>query len=660
MKSLLKTLVLAAALAAGPVAAAAPVAAPAAGPVAAPAATPGLERLTAGDAEAWLDGYMPYALRRGGIAGAVVVIVKDGQVLVEKGYGVSDTATNAPVDPKKTLFRPGSVSKLFTWTAVMQQVEAGKIDLDADINRYIDFKIPPRDGKPVTMRNILTHTTGFEETAKGLIVIEPKNLPTLEHELKKWVPTRIFAPGTIPAYSNYGAALAGYVVQRVSGEPFDAYVESHIFKPLGMADSTFRQPLPAALAPQMSKGYDSADGKAKTFELVPMGPAGSLSASGDDMGKFMIAHLSQGGPLMKPATTRLMHDTSFALLAPIDGMALGFFEEKINNVRGVGHGGDTGVFHSHLNLWPNEGVGLYVSLNSAGREGASGGIRQYLYEGFADRYLPGNRTFPGLPAVDKKTAAEHAALMASTNYIMGRGAFTSFLSAGALASQVKFIVNDDGTISPDLLKDMSGAPRRYREIAPFLWQQVGGHGFLKANVVDGKVALWSISEFSGAITLIPVEPAKSARLLYPLLGLGVFVLLATLLAWPATALMRRHYGTAFPLSGPRAAGYRLSRLFVVLAFVALAGWTFLVVKISAGLEGFAWLADHDGTLRLVEGLTLVAFVGGLVVALWNAWLVWTKGGGWFARLWSLLLVVAFAAFLWTFHAYAMINFSTDY
>ncbi len=399
---------------------------------------------------------------------------------------------------------------------------------------------------------------------------------------------------------------------------------------------------------------------AQAFELVPMGPAGSLSASGDDMGKFMIAHLADGGALMKPATAALMHNSSTELLAPIDGMALGFFEEKINNVRGVGHGGDTGVFHSHLNLWPDQHVGLFVSLNSAGREGASGTIRTALYEGFADRYFPGTRTFPGAGTIDKKTAAEHAALMASTDFVMARGAFTSFMGVAGLASQAKFIVNGDGTITPTFPNDFSGAPRRYREIAPFLWQQVGGHSYIKANVEGGKVSLWSLSEFSGAITLIPTEPLKSARLLMPLLGLGAFVLLATLIAWPATAMIRRRYGAAFPLRGPRATSYRLSRLFVLLGIAACAGWGFLVSKLSAGLAGFAWLGDHDGVILFIEALTLFAFAGGLLAALWNAYVVWTKGSGWFAKLWSLLLVVAFAAFLWTFHAYSMINFSVNY
>ena len=144
-----------------------PAARPTAGPVAAP--------LTAADVNAWLDGYLPYALKTGDIAGAVVVVVKDGQVLTERGYGYADVEKRTPVDPALTLFRPGSVSKLLTWTAVMQQVEQGKIDLDADINQYLDFKVPGLGGKPITMRNLMQHTAGFEEQAKGIITEEPQH-----------------------------------------------------------------------------------------------------------------------------------------------------------------------------------------------------------------------------------------------------------------------------------------------------------------------------------------------------------------------------------------------------------------------------------------------------------------------------------------------------
>ena len=183
-------------------------AAPSATPVPAPAAMPAAEpanaspQLTRADVEAWLDGFMPMSLKTSDIAGAVVVVVKDGAILVQKGYGYSDVEKRTPVDPERTLFRPGSVSKLFTWTAVMQLVEQGKLDLDADINQYLDFKIPARDGKPITLRNIMTHTSGFEEQAKGLIAREQDGVPELGAYLKEWTPDRIFAPGETPAYSN--------------------------------------------------------------------------------------------------------------------------------------------------------------------------------------------------------------------------------------------------------------------------------------------------------------------------------------------------------------------------------------------------------------------------------------------------------------------------
>src|ERR1700734_1379368 len=262
---------------------------PAAAPAGAPAAVP----LTADDLNAWLDGYMPYALHTGDIAGAVVAVVKDGQIVTERGYGYSDVAQRTPVDPKLTLFRPGSVSKLVTWTAVMQLVEQGKIDLDTDVNGYLDFKIPPREGKPVTMRHLMQHVAGFEEQAKGIISEDPK-APGFEALLKQWVPQRVFAPGSTPAYSNYGASLAGYMVQRVSGESFDSYVEKHIFQPLEMQHSSFRQPLPADLAPLMSKGYKLASEAAHPFEIIGPAPAGAMSSPAEDMAHFMIAHLQNG------------------------------------------------------------------------------------------------------------------------------------------------------------------------------------------------------------------------------------------------------------------------------------------------------------------------------------------------------------------------------
>src|SRR3974377_2176715 len=175
---------------------------------------------------------MPMQLQREDTAGACVLIVKDGRVLFAKGYGFSDVKSRKPVTVEATLFRPGSISKLFTWTAVMQLVEQGKLDLDRDVNSYLDFKIPATFPQPVTLRSLMTHTPGFEEQIKDLINDEGSPMVSLHDHLARHMPEGIFPPGTPPAYSNYGASLAGYIVERVSGKPFNEYVEENIFKPL--------------------------------------------------------------------------------------------------------------------------------------------------------------------------------------------------------------------------------------------------------------------------------------------------------------------------------------------------------------------------------------------------------------------------------------------
>src|SRR5690348_12272681 len=229
--------------------------------VAPPPAKPGEHALTAEDLHAFLDGMIPYTLHRGDIAGATVAVVKDGKLLFAQGYGYADLKTHAPVIADQTLFRPGSISKLFTATAVMQLVEQGKLDLDRDVNEYLDFTIPKTFPEPVTLRRLLTHTAGFEESLKNLFVGQETDMKPLGTYLTDQMPARIYPPGKIPSYSNYGFTLAGYLVQRVSGEKFERYIDNHILKPLKMNSSTFDQPLPSQLAPQMSKGYMNATKK---------------------------------------------------------------------------------------------------------------------------------------------------------------------------------------------------------------------------------------------------------------------------------------------------------------------------------------------------------------------------------------------------------------
>ena len=198
--------------------------------------------LDAAELETFFDGLMTAQLAAAHIPGATVAVVAEGEVLLAKGYGYADWEQRTPVRGDQTLFRPGSISKLFTWTAVMQLVEAGEIELDADVNTYLDFELPATYPEPITLYDLMAHTPGFEDQGTGLFLRDPADLPPLETYLKENVPARVYPPGEIGAYSNYGSAVAGYIVERVSGEPFEDYIARHILEPLGMTRSTFRSP----------------------------------------------------------------------------------------------------------------------------------------------------------------------------------------------------------------------------------------------------------------------------------------------------------------------------------------------------------------------------------------------------------------------------------
>lgn len=614
--------------------------------------------LTRADVEAWLDGYMPYALQTGGVAGAVVVVVKDGEVLLKKGYGYSDVAARQPVDPDFTLFRPGSISKLFTWTAVMQQVEQGKLDLDADVNQYLDFEIPPRDGQPVTLRNIMTHTAGFEEQLKGLMGEVGQPVAGFEERLKDWVPTRIFAPGTTPAYSNYATALAGYIVQRVSGVPFDDYIEQQIFQPLGMQHSTFRQPLPEPLEPLMSNGYEVAWGEPKLFEIVGVSPAGSLSATGADMAKFMIAHLQKGAfgstRILQESTAEQMHGTALTILPRVHRMLLGFYEQNQNGHRALGHGGDTNWFHSDLHLFIDDGVGMYISMNSAGVGPASHGIRSSLFEQFADRYLPGP-TLDG--KVDATTAAEHARMIAGV-YDNSRRIESSFFSLLTLAGPIKVVANEDHTISVSLADSLASAPVKWREVEPFVWREVNGDSLLAAQVQDGEVVRFSFDGLSPFMMFDRTPASRSPTWLLPALVLGLIALLFTSLAWPASALVRKHYGVTYGLSGDDAKAHRWIRIAATASIALCIAWA---ITISMMMSDLSMLSESsDAWVWLMQLLSLVVFLGGAALGVWNAWTVVRGARKWYAKVWAVVLALSLLVLLWVAFAFHLIAFDVNY
>ena len=617
------------------------------------------------DLDAWLDGYMPFALNTSDIPGAVVVVVKDGQVLSARGFGYADVDKRTPVDPARTLFRPGSVSKLVTWTAVMQLVEQGKIDLDADVNTYLDFTIPPRAGKPVTMRQMMTHTAGFEESAKALIVYDRDAAMTLPELIKSRTPARIFDAGTTPAYSNYATSLAGYIVGRLSGLPFDDYVEQRIFAPLNMRTASFRQPLPAALAPLAATGYSEPGQPSLGFEIVNSAPAGALSASGIDMANFMIAHL-QGGQfngqrILSAATAATMHDSPLdkvdraSLLPPLNRMELGFFETNVNGRDVIAHLGDTEGFHTSLHLYMGDGVGLYLSVNGTGRAGASNTLRNALFHDFSDRYFPSTLAADGRVAPD--LARRHAQMMAGS-WDSTRRAESNFFAISNLLGQVKVSVDDKGELVIPALVGPNGRPREWVEVAPFVWRDKNGEDRLAARVVNDRVVRWSMDFMSPFMVLEPVPAAKNGAWLLPAASLAILVLLLAVLAMPAGWIVRRRFKLGREAAGPARQATLFTRLGALAVLAVLAGWGGIVAAFaksvsyaSSVLDPWLWIVQIGG---------LLALVAALVAGARNLQLAFRPDQGWWRKAWSVLFMLSVLVLAYIAVSFKLVSMSVSY
>jgi CubicO group peptidase (beta-lactamase class C family) len=616
----------------------------------APQATP---QLTQTDLEAFFDGFMPIQLQRDDIAGAVITVVKDGQVVFAKGYGFSNMKERKPVTVDATLFRPGSISKTFTWTAVMQLVEQGKIDLNRDVNDYLDFKIPATFDKPITMKDLMTHTPGFEETVKDLFVSKGADMRPLQEYLGHHLPEEIFPPGTTPAYSNYGATLAGYIVQRVSGTPFDDYVNQNILMPLGMKHTTFAQPLPANLKPLMSEGYKLASEPPKDFEFVQAWPAGSLSTTAEDMTHFMIAHLQDGqyngAQILKPETARLMHSRAFGLVPDLNGMAYGFYEESRNGHRIIGHGGDTQWFHSDMHLMVDDRIGFFISYNSAGEPGFPG--RTALWHSFLDRYFPYT---PPL-AQNIANAAQDTKAVLGKYWLSRRSQGNIFAMTSAFA-QIDVTANSDGTISLTGAKDYAENPKRLKEVAPMMFREMYG---------QGQVAF--IKDYAGRQILVPdlpivvgesVPALKNQTLNLGALIFAVVIFLLTLLFWPLNAMLRGHYRYRLELSPQYLRLRRWMRAVCAVDLIFMAGLGLWLASVTDNLADVS--SNFDMRLRVLQVVGLLGVLGTLV-AINYCLRSWGDTGLWFwTKVWNTLLMLACIGYTFFLINWHTLNFRLNY
>ena len=580
--------------------------------------------------EAFLDGLMAGTMKEKKVAGATVAVVREGQVIFAKGYGYADLDTHQRVDPERTLFRIGSVSKLFTWTAVMQLVEAGKLELQQDINRYLDFQIPATYPEPITLWHLMTHTPGFED--RGFALFSESNEPRGDF-LARHMPARVRPPGRFSVYSNYGTALAGYIIERVSGEDWESYIERHILQPLGMQHTTGRQPLPAQFEADMSKGY-ALEGAAlaeRPFELLlPYAPAGSVSASATDMARFMIAHLQNGqlgdARILQDSTARVMHSLAFTHAEGLDGYDLGFYEQSSHGVQLIGHGGDTQWFHTNLTIAPEHNWGIFVSYNSApGGELSFGPFLQTVL----DHYYPVET-----PALASARDTIDSAYMGS--YRVNRSSYTTMEKAAGLASAVK-VARDK---NPTLLQLQSPLGKaRFMAAGPDLFHEVDGHeriAFRRDN--SGNVT----HLFLGSVPMMGLERLawyETPLLHQLLLAMAVLLFLTSPIVVFGSWILHRRFRELPRLSRSE----RLARWSAVLVAVLSLGFVAGLVAIISNPGGL--IKGNADSLNVVLAIPVLIAILALL-------LLWFAVSAWRHRWWGAwgrvhYTAVAFAAVLFT-------------
>lgn len=552
--------------------------------------------VNAGDVEAYFDAVLTRQMAAEHIPGATVAVVKDGKLLFAKGYGYADLEKRTPVVADKTLFYPGSAGKLFTWTAVMQLVEQGKLDLKADINQYLDFTVPTAFDDPITLEHLLTHTAGFEEQLEALMVPGQADIRPLRDFLVETMPVQVYTPGTTFAYSNYGTGLAGYIVERVSGQRFEQYITDHILKPLDMTRSSAVQPLPADLMADLAKGYHYRDGRYAPvdFEWISASPAAPIHMTATDAAKFMIAHLNHGQygsrRILQAETCEIMHEKQFAHDPRVNGNGYGFMVSRQNGQTIAWHSGGSAHFNTMLALIPDQNVGFFISYNAPIAD-----LYQPLVS-FVDHFYPLTASESIQPPTD--TGVRIAAL--SGSYVSSRVAHTS-------AQKLAGWMTETLAVRPGPANTLLVGPRRYIEVEPGFFREINGPRTLTYRADEqGRVTQLFFGQF--AYFKVPWYQTAGSQLLMAAVSLAVALTAA--LAWAVDWLIRRRRGGVGAGRWPTVARWTAVGLGVfntaLLAwfFTALLGFADSFIFPAALLTALTWL----WWLNIPAVIVLLAFI----------------------------------------------------
>lgn len=576
--------------------------------------------------EAFVDGVVKPLMVNNSSPSGTVAIVKDGELLLAKGYGYEDIGDQVPVDPFSTLFRPGSVSKLFTWVAVMQQVEQGKLDLDADVNQYLEnFQIEDTFEQPVTLWHILTHSAGFEDGGLGYLIIEdPDRAVPLDEAMAHYQPRRVNPPGAQTAYSNYATALAGLIVANVSGLSFNEYIQQNIFDPLGMTNSSFEEPLPGRLAERMAISYstEAGDFVEKPFEIVAsFGPAGALSSTATDMVKFGQAVLNggalDGNRILREETMAQMLQNQFSHDDRLMGMGLGFYASDYNGYRVMGHGGDTQWFHSYLGIDAANDLTFFVSFGGPG----GSEVRTSFAPAFYKEFFPRMEAPPVPPEDFTSRAMKYAGA-----YGFWRSNFSKIEKAMGLGGGVTVMPTANNTLAVALGDNV----KQYAEVEENLFREVNPNVALLGGMSPRLMAFQEneSGEITGFIldglpfmSLRKLSAYETANFSFTWLAISLVILLAVLL--------RRFYQRA----AIRSLGAQDRSAIRAAVITATANWLAVllgVVVISVVSDRL--MAEVPVLLKIWLVLPVIATLAGLYL-LFKTFSVWSGGllGGTWAR-----------------------------
>jgi CubicO group peptidase (beta-lactamase class C family) len=581
--------------------------------------------------EKWMDEFLADYLKHSA-ASLGFVLVKNDKIIFEKGYGLADVKTKAPVVPNQTLFTAASVSKLVTATAVMQLIEQGRLRADADVNTYLKrFQLEKNFSAPVTVANLLTHTSGLDDSFIAGSVDRPSDLVSLDDFFTKNPPRRGRPPGEQIVYSNMGMAFAGYLVEAVSGQPFYDYVEQNIFRPLKMEHSSFRRPFPLNLAPFVATAGVAGQPPDKT--AVQLYPAESLVTTVEDMGHFIIAHLNGGRfeeqQILSEASTQEMHRQQFTQHPKMPGVAYGFFESYLNDKRELFHTGGGG-HESILFLLPNERVGFYLVY--------SGELDKDFVQAFLDHYYPAANPFrlPNPPSYFTDRAKKFTGLY-RPNFV----ANTNIEKLVGLVADTHVVSNEDGTLTLELPPFRSKRMRMV-EVEPLLFRGEGGFYIAFKTDSNGKITRM----FTSGSTRDPTAYDKlrwyeSGLLSAGLGGVGFIVFLSFTIG-SAIGFIRRGWRKLRSKPQPKKTEQRLAWWMATLV-------SLLVVISPAPILTWMLFGDHSrpSQFRFAFHISSGAL---LLASLLGPSLLFFAGFAWKACAWTIVRrvyysVVAITAFL---------------